>query len=85
MEGTPIQEVAALEVNCNTNAIIDVFLAYPHTEKLDDFARDHSHGLNKAHLKVHGFPSKDSLLMTLKMWLMGKPYVGIFQMIVKRK
>ena len=43
MEGTPIQEVAALEVNCNTNAIIDVFLAYPHTEKLDDFARDHSH------------------------------------------
>ena len=78
MEGTPIQEVAALEVNRSTNAIMDVFLAYAHTEEPDKFARDHIHGLNKDYLKAHGFPSEKSLLMTLEMWLMQKPYVGIF-------
>ena len=78
MEGTPIQEVAALEVNRNTNAIVDVFLGYAYTDFPDDFARKHVHGLDKDYLKQFGYPSEDALLAVLKLWLHNKPYVGIF-------
>ena len=78
MEGTPIQEVAALEVNRRTNGIVDVFLAYAHTDEPDTFACKHIHGLNKAYLKEVGFPSEDSLLTIFKLWLSRKPYVALF-------
>ena len=78
MEGTPIQEVAALEVNRSSNAIMDVFLAYAHTEMPDTFARNHIHGLSKNYLQQFGFPSEDALLSVLKMWLQNKPYVAVF-------
>ena len=78
MEGSPIQEVAALEVNRNTNSIVDVFLGYAYTEKPDIFSRMHIHGLNKNYLKEFGFPSEDSLLAVLQIWLSRKPYVAIF-------
>ena len=47
MEGSPIQELAALEVNRNTNAIMDVFLGHAYTDEPDNFSRRHIHGLNK--------------------------------------
>ena len=78
MEGTPVQEVAAIEVNRITNAIVDVFLGYAYTDEDDKFARSHIHGLNKAYLKNYGFPSVESLLTMFKTWLSRKHYFALF-------
>ena len=78
MEGSPIQELAALEVNRNTNAIMDVFLGHAYTDEPDNFSRMHIHGLNKDYLKEFGFPSENSLLAVFKIWLSRKFYVAIF-------
>ena len=69
MEGSPAQEVAALEINRWTNEIVDVFHAFAFTEEDDSFARKHIHGLNKSYLKAKGFPNEASLLAILKIWL----------------
>ena len=77
-EGSPVQEIAAIEVNRTTNAIVDVFLRHAYTERPDTFARNHIHGLNITFLKRYGLSSEDELIETFKMWLYSKPYVGVF-------
>ena len=46
MEGSPIQELAALEIDRNTNEIVDVFHAYAYTEDEDKLTRKYIHGLD---------------------------------------
>ena len=77
-EGTPIQEVAAIEVNCSTHAIVDAFHGYAYTDEADTFARKHIHGLNKTYLKDFGFPSETDLLHMFKIWIATKPNAIIF-------
>ena len=77
-EGVPVQEIAAIEVNRSTNAIVDVFLRHAHTEVPDTFSREHIHGLNTKFLKRYGLSSEKELIETFKKWLYSKPYVGIF-------
>ena len=69
---------SAIEVNRNTNAIVDVFLGYAYTDEDDAFSRLHIHGLNKVYLKDFGFPSEDSLLTVFKIWLSRKRYIALF-------
>ena len=77
-EGTPTQELAAIEVNRVTHAIVDVFHGYAYTEPEDKFAQQHIHGLNTAYLKEFGFSSEASLMKTFKMWIANKPHSIIF-------
>ena len=72
MEGTPIQEIAAIEVKKDNYEIVDVFHAYAFTEEEDEFARLHIHGLNKHFLKVFGYSSETALLNAFKLWLSKK-------------
>ena len=76
-EGTPIQELAAIEVNCKTYSILDVFHAFAYTEVDDSFARKHIHGLNIDYLKEEGFPSEAELIDAFQKWLANKPDVKI--------
>lgn len=78
MEGTPTQELAAIEVNRSTNEIVDVFHGLAFTEVDDSFAQKHIHGLNKAYLKKHGFPSESSLVAVFKIWMHYKPNAPIY-------
>ena len=78
MEGTPIQELAAIEINRSTHAFVDVFHGFAYTEESDSFARRHVHGLNVDYLKEHGFPDEKSLLDVFKLWIAQKPYVAIY-------
>ena len=57
-EGSPIQELAAIEVNRRTYAIMDVFHGFALTDEPDAFARDHIHGLNKDYIKTQALPSE---------------------------
>ena len=78
MEGSPIQELAAIEINRKTFEIEDVFHAFAFTKEDDSFARKHVHGLSKNYLKQEGFCSETSLLAKFRKWLVHKPNVRIF-------
>ena len=78
MEGVPVQEVAAIEVNRETLAITDVFHGYAKTDEADSFSRKHIHGLNQDWLELFGQPSEKSLLFLLHHWLDKKSFHKIF-------
>ena len=72
MEGTPIQEISALEVDIKTKAIVDVFHYYGDYNKRDKFARQHVHGLNKFFLKCHSSGNEAKLIESFLLWLKPK-------------
>lgn len=76
-EGTPIQELAAVEANTQTREIVDVFLGHAMTNESDQFARDHIHGLNLSYLEREGFDSENELLLAFKDWLAPKSFSKI--------
>ena len=78
MEGVPVQEVAAIEVNRTTLAIIDVFHGYANTEEEDKLGRDYIHGLSEDYLRLFGQPSEQCLLSAYLSWLSKKHYTCIF-------
>ena len=78
IEGTPAQELAAIEINRGTNEIVDVFHAFAFTDEDDSFARKHIHGLNEDYLKAEGFPDEASLLTVFRMWMHNKPHASVF-------
>ena len=73
MEGSPVQELAAIEVKEDTLEIVDVFHGYAYTQEHDDFARQHIHGLNTDFLRVFGYSSESILLNVFRLWLASKP------------
>ena len=78
IEGTPAQELAAIEINRWTHEIVDVFHAFAFTEEEDEFARRHIHGLNKIYLKSKGFPDEATLLAAFKKWMERKSHENVF-------
>lgn len=78
MEGEPVQELAAIEVDIKTHAIKDCFHWFAFTDENDCFSRRHIHGLNKQFLKEFGFPSENVLLKSFHKWLDSKPNFFIF-------
>lgn len=77
-EGTPIQELAAMEVNATSFEIMDVFHAYAQTTEADIFARKHIHGLNQDFVSLYGLPSESHLLLSFLEWLSKKSSVAVF-------
>ena len=72
MEGTSVQELSAIQMNAETQQIIDVYHAHACSSHLDSWARKHIHGLNPVFLSKNGFPNEDSLIANFKQWLSGK-------------
>ena len=70
MEGSPVQEIAAIQVKKDNYEVMDVFHGYAFTEEEDEFSRLHIHGLNKDYLKVFGHSSEASLVNVFKHWLL---------------
>lgn len=79
-EGTPVQEVSAIEMSYETKEILDVFHAYAKCDyyKDDIWCRNHLHGLNPDFLERHGVKSEAVLRQDLRHWLAKKNYFYIY-------
>lgn len=73
MEGDSIQEIGAIEMDCKSHKIVDVFHSYARTEDDDTFARRHIHGLNPSGFETNDFPTEDTLVRVFKIWLHQRP------------
>ena len=79
IEGDPVEEFAAIEVNRQTREIIDVFHGYAITNTKDDFSRRHIHGLNPTCVKAQvPFPSEATLIAVFNIWIARKPCVEFY-------
>lgn len=78
MEGRPVQEIAAIEVNRHSLAIMDVFHGFAHTEEDDSVGRNHIHGLNVNYLKLFGQTCKENLLFAFSSWIYRKSFTCVF-------
>ena len=77
-EGTPIQELSALEMRLHDRQIVDVFHAHAYTTEKDEWARKRIHGLSLTFLKEHGYSSEAELVSVFKNWLRPKHYLNVF-------
>ena len=77
-EGSPTQELSALEMDYETREIVDVFHGYAFTTEDDYFARKHIHGLSPDFLKKAGYESPSQLIETFHSWLRGKRFIFLF-------
>ena len=73
-EGTPIQELSALEMDYDSRELVDAFHGYAQTSESDRFARKHIHGLNPDFLSRKGYSNAYKLITAFKEWLEGKNY-----------
>ena len=71
-EGSPIQELSAIEMDLDTREIIDVFHDYAYTEEDDEFCRKHIHGLNRDFLFRQGYSETHKLVDAFKEWMREK-------------
>ena len=71
-EGSPIQELSALEMDFETREIVDVFHGHAHTTESDSFARKHIHGLNTKFLLREGYENSAGLIAAFRDWLREK-------------
>lgn len=85
MEGKPVQEIAALEVNRHSLAIMDVFHGFAYTEEDDSVGRKHIHGLNENYLKQFGESCKEKLISNFCSWVYRKPFTCVFMNEAKSK
>lgn len=77
-EGTPMQELSALEMNFQTREIVDVFHAHAYSPEPDTYARRHIHGLSLDFLRTYGFRKPYQMVDAFKAWLRKKPYLFIY-------
>ena len=78
MEGSPVQELSAIQMNAWTKQIVDVYHAHAFSHQTDLWARLHIHGLNLHFLKSHGFRDEETLIQDFKRWLVGKNVVNLY-------
>ena len=78
MEGTPVQELCAIEVDTSSNAIIDVFHEFANYSLSDQFAREHVHGLNNIFLWWFSVGRESFLLKLFLSWLKPKKYKALY-------
>ena len=63
LEGTPIQEASALEMDFETREIVDAFHKHARCNNDDDvWARKNVHGLNLTFLNKYGLDSSSELI-----------------------
>ena len=77
-EGSPTQELSALEMDYETREIVDAFHGYAFTTEADFFARHHIHGLSPIFLKKAGYESPSKLIEVFHSWLRTKRYVFLY-------
>lgn len=65
-------------MNAFTRQIVDVYHAHACSDKPDDWARRHIHGLNTTFLQYHGFSSEDDLIVDFRKWLRGKDVMAMY-------
>lgn len=75
-----MQELSAIQMNCETRQIVDVYHGHANVVEIetDSWSRHHIHGLNPLFLYTHGFPSEDSLLQNFRSWLRGKDVLAMY-------
>ena len=78
-EGTPLQELAALEVDKTTHEILNVFHGFARVATdSDNYARKHVHGLCRHCLNVRGCDTEAGLVAAFKSWLTLRPYGALY-------
>lgn len=77
-EGSPTQELSALEMDHKTREIVDVFHGHAFTVEPDFFARRHIHGLNPEFLREEGYKSPTELIEAFHSWIRGKRYIFLY-------
>ena len=77
-EGTPTQELSALEMDYGTREIVDVFHGHAFTPEADSFARSHIHGLHPTFLKKMGYQCPNELVDAFHNWLRNKRFVVLY-------
>ena len=80
IEGTPAQEICAIEVDSETLGIIDVYHKFAAVDNLsvDSHSRRYIHGLNPSFLNENGFCNESLLIRDFKQWLNHLPYSVIY-------
>ena len=74
-EGSPTQELSAIEMDFQTREIVDVFHGYAFINVItDSFARRHIHGLNTDFLFRKGYENTNILVDALKDWIRAKKH-----------
>lgn len=78
MEGVPVQELSAIQMNAGTRQIVDVYHAHAEAQTSDIWSRRHIHGLNTIFLKRCGFRNENILFHDFHKWLRGKDVLAMF-------
>ena len=81
MEGEPVQELAAIEMNIEDCEVVDVFHAFANIPRpeVDAYCRMNIHGLSRLVLAEKGYPDEASLLAAFKTWLSSKRHFNDFK------
>ena len=77
-EGSPIQELSAIQIDAMTREIVDVYHGYACSEESDTWARRHVHGLNQTFLTNNGHASESALIAHFRKWLRGKDVLAFY-------
>lgn len=77
-EGSPLQELSAIELDVNTLEIMDVYHEYAKCNETDSWARRNIHGLSLDFLDKHGHSTSDELINSFKNWLKTKHIMHIY-------
>lgn len=78
MEGEPIQELSAIQMNVMTRQIVDVYHRHAKTNSPDTWARLHIHGLSNNYLNQNGLENEEMLILDFKKWLRGKDIIVMY-------
>ena len=78
MEGTPVGEVSAIQMNLVTRQIVDVYHNHADMHGYDEWCQRHYHGLNPLFLERFGLGSEHELLNDFKEWLRGKEIFAMY-------
>ena len=78
--GCPIQEMSAIEMNKETENILDVYHKFANIRRpnVDWYASKYIHGLRPAFLAEHGFQNQRQLKRDFKLWLKTKSVHKIY-------
>ncbi len=79
-EGSPFQELSAIEMDNETRGILDTYHNFARVSdpSVDCYSRQRIHGLQPSFLTEYGFPSESLLIDDFKRWLGTKSICKIY-------
>ena len=78
MEGSPTQELSAIEIDAKSKIINDIFHEYGDYSPSDYFARKHVHGLSEDFLTKHSIGPESKLIQAFLTWVRPKRIKAIY-------